>query len=60
VETPFRETTWPKETIPILSLLRYLDIGAPVLLVGQALGRWGNFANQELWPADDAALGHSD
>jgi phosphatidylglycerol:prolipoprotein diacylglycerol transferase len=32
-----------------LSLLRYLDIGAPALLLGQAIGRWGNFANQELY-----------
>jgi phosphatidylglycerol:prolipoprotein diacylglycerol transferase len=32
-----------------LSLLRYLDIGAPALLIGQAIGRWGNFANQELY-----------
>ena len=32
-----------------LNLLRYLDIGAPGLLIGQAIGRWGNFANQELY-----------
>jgi phosphatidylglycerol:prolipoprotein diacylglycerol transferase len=32
-----------------LSLWRYLDIGAPALLIGQAIGRWGNFANQELY-----------
>jgi phosphatidylglycerol:prolipoprotein diacylglycerol transferase len=32
-----------------LSLLRYLDIGAPALLIGQAIGRWGNWANQELY-----------
>ncbi len=32
-----------------LNLLRYLDIGAPSLLIGQAIGRWGNFANQELY-----------
>ena len=32
-----------------LNLLRYLDIGAPALLIGQAIGRWGNFANQELY-----------
>jgi phosphatidylglycerol---prolipoprotein diacylglyceryl transferase len=32
-----------------LNLLRYLDIGAPALLVGQAIGRWGNFVNQELY-----------
>jgi phosphatidylglycerol:prolipoprotein diacylglycerol transferase len=32
-----------------LNLLRYLDIGAPALLIGQAIGRWGNFFNQELY-----------
>ena len=32
-----------------LNLLRYLDIGAPALLVGQAIGRWGNLLNQELY-----------
>ena len=32
-----------------LNLLRYLDIGAPALLFGQAIGRWGNWANQELY-----------
>lgn len=32
-----------------LSLLRYLDIGTPALLIGQTIGRWGNFVNQELY-----------
>ena len=32
-----------------LSVLRYLDIGAPALLIGQSIGRWGNFVNQELY-----------
>lgn len=32
-----------------LSLVRYLDIGTPALLIGQAIGRWGNFVNQELF-----------
>ncbi len=32
-----------------LNLWRYLDISAPALLLGQAIGRWGNFANQELY-----------
>ena len=32
-----------------LPLARYLDIAAPALLIGQAIGRWGNFANQELY-----------
>ncbi|HTP08086.1 MAG TPA: prolipoprotein diacylglyceryl transferase [Anaerolineae bacterium] len=32
-----------------LSLARYLDIAAPALLIAQAIGRWGNFVNQELY-----------
>ncbi|MFV0254542.1 MAG: prolipoprotein diacylglyceryl transferase [Erysipelotrichaceae bacterium] len=30
-----------------LSLLRMLDVALPAALVGQAIGRWGNFFNQE-------------
>jgi phosphatidylglycerol:prolipoprotein diacylglycerol transferase len=29
--------------------LQWLDYGAPGLALGQALGRWGNFINQELY-----------
>jgi phosphatidylglycerol---prolipoprotein diacylglyceryl transferase len=32
-----------------LPLARYLDIAAPGLIIGQAIGRWGNFLNQELY-----------
>lgn len=32
-----------------LSLPRWLDIAAPGVLLGQAIGRWGNFFNQELY-----------
>jgi phosphatidylglycerol:prolipoprotein diacylglycerol transferase len=32
-----------------LSVWRYLDIGTPALLIGQAIGRWGNYVNQELF-----------
>ena len=32
-----------------LNLLRWLDIVVPGLLIGQALGRFGNFINQELY-----------
>ncbi len=32
-----------------LSLARWLDIGAPGLILAQAVGRWGNFINQELY-----------
>ena len=30
-----------------LPLRRYLDIAAPSLAIGQAIGRWGNFFNEE-------------
>jgi phosphatidylglycerol:prolipoprotein diacylglycerol transferase len=32
--------------LPVLTLL---DLGAPGLALGQAIGRWGNFINQELY-----------
>lgn len=32
-----------------INLLRWLDIAAPCLLLGQAIGRWGNFINRELY-----------
>jgi phosphatidylglycerol:prolipoprotein diacylglycerol transferase len=32
-----------------LSILQWLDICAPPLILGQAIGRWGNFFNQELY-----------
>ncbi|MBI5876199.1 MAG: prolipoprotein diacylglyceryl transferase [Chloroflexi bacterium] len=32
-----------------LNPLRWLDIGAVGLLLGQAIGRWGNYFNQELY-----------
>lgn len=32
-----------------MGYLRWLDIGAPAFLLGQAIGRWGNFFNQELF-----------
>ena len=37
-------TRWKK-----LGTLRWLDITAPGLLLAQAIGRWGNFFNQELY-----------
>ena len=30
-----------------LKLLRCLDVGAPCIILAQAIGRWGNFFNQE-------------
>ena len=37
--------TWWKR----LNTLRWLDIVAPGLILAQAIGRWGNFFNQELY-----------
>lgn len=43
-----------------LSIMKYLDFAAPALLVGQAIGRWGNFVNQELYgPPTDLPWGIS-
>ena len=32
-----------------ISMLKLLDITAPSLILGQAIGRWGNFTNQEAY-----------
>ena len=32
-----------------INILKILDILAPVLILGQAIGRWGNFFNQEAY-----------
>ncbi len=42
-------TNWKK-----LNTLRWLDIAAPGLILAQAIGRWGNYFNQELfgYPTD--------
>jgi phosphatidylglycerol---prolipoprotein diacylglyceryl transferase len=32
-----------------LNYLHWLDIAAPALALGQAIGRWGNYVNQELY-----------
>jgi phosphatidylglycerol:prolipoprotein diacylglycerol transferase len=32
-----------------LNFLEWLDIGAPCMAIGQAVGRWGNFFNQEAY-----------
>ena len=34
-----------------LQFAEWLDIGAPGVALGQAIGRWGNFFNQELYGA---------
>ena len=33
------------------SLLKFLDLAVPGILIAQAIGRWGNFVNQELYGA---------
>jgi phosphatidylglycerol:prolipoprotein diacylglycerol transferase len=41
-----------------LNLLRWMDIAAPSLILGQAIGRWGNFINRELYgPPTDLPWG---
>ena len=34
-----------------LNFLEWLDIAAPAIPLGQAIGRWGNYVNQELYGA---------
>lgn len=36
---------------PEIGYSEWIDIGAPSLALGQAIGRWGNFFNQELYGA---------
>ena len=36
---------------PAISFIDWTDIAAPGLALGQAIGRWGNFFNQELYGA---------
>jgi len=36
---------------PVISFVEWTDIAAPGLALGQAIGRWGNFFNQELYGA---------
>lgn len=41
-----------------LNFWTYADVAGPALLIAQALGRWGNFINQELYgPPTDLAWG---
>jgi len=41
-----------------LPILKWLDFAAPALLIGQTIGRWGNFINQELYgPPTDLPWG---
>lgn len=32
-----------------ISLFKFVDVAVPSLVLGQAIGRWGNFANQEAY-----------
>ena len=34
-----------------MSFLRWADLAAPTVALGQAIGRWGNFVNQEVYGA---------
>lgn len=47
-KSPRFSTTFPDAGIPILP---WLDIAAVVLPLAQAIGRWGNYVNQELYGA---------
>ncbi len=40
---------WLYTRLEKLSFLRWLDYTAPGLILAQAIGRWGNFFNQELY-----------
>jgi len=40
---------WLYTRLEKLSFLRWLDYAAPGLILAQAIGRWGNFFNQELY-----------
>ncbi|MCL2588485.1 MAG: prolipoprotein diacylglyceryl transferase [Oscillospiraceae bacterium] len=41
--------TWICSRIKKLSFLDFIDLGAGGLLIGQAIGRWGNFINREIY-----------
>ena len=41
--------TWVCSRIRKLDFLNFIDLGAHGLLIGQAIGRWGNFINRELF-----------
>jgi len=46
--------SWLRKFDPLM----WLDIGAPGLAIGQVIGRWGNFVNQELYgPPTDLPWG---
>ncbi|MFN2483662.1 MAG: prolipoprotein diacylglyceryl transferase [Candidatus Limnocylindria bacterium] len=42
-------TVWVYARVNRISPLRWLDIAAPAMLLAQAIGRFGNFVNQELY-----------
>lgn len=50
--------SWAYCRVHKLSLARWLDIAAPGLILAQAIARWGNFFNQELYgPPTDLPWG---
>ena len=40
---------WLCSRVKKLDFRSFIDVGAPGLLIGQAIGRWGNFINRELF-----------
>ena len=44
----------------MLSFFKWADIIVPGLALGQAIGRWGNYFNQEAFGSAPPALGHTD
>ncbi len=40
---------WIYTRLNNLRFLEWLDLGAPCMAIGQAIGRWGNFFNQEAY-----------
>lgn len=53
-----RRARKPRSGVKQMSILRWFDIGAPAFLLGQAIGRWGNLFNQELYgPPTDLPWG---
>lgn len=41
--------TWIYTRLNKLRFVEWLDLGAPCMAIGQAIGRWGNFFNQEAY-----------
>jgi len=44
-------TFWIYARVKRLNFAQWIDIAAPGIALGQAIGRWGNYVNQELYGA---------